>query len=53
MKPLDGGKMFEELLSYKLSEDNTYLITLFTSVFIAMVIIASLIIGILVGFKII
>ncbi|MDD5960274.1 MAG: site-2 protease family protein [Methanobrevibacter wolinii] len=53
MKPLDGGKMFEELLSYKLSEDNTYLITLFTSVFIAMVIIASLLIGILIGFKII
>lgn len=45
MKPLDGGKMLEELLSYKLSDDTSYLVTLFTSVLIGIIIIASLIIG--------
>ncbi|OWT33116.1 membrane-associated Zn-dependent protease [Methanobrevibacter sp. 87.7] len=53
MKPLDGGKMLEEVLSYKLSEDTSYLITLFTSVLIGIIIIASLLIGILIGFNII
>lgn len=45
MKPLDGGLMFETLLSYKLSEKTVQLLTKFSSYLMLMIIIISLIYG--------
>lgn len=45
IKPLDGGHMFEILLSTKLPEENYAPIVRFVSIFLAMVIIVSLVVG--------
>lgn len=45
MKPLDGGLMFETLLSYKLSEKTVQLLTRFSSYLMLMIIVISLIYG--------
>lgn len=46
MKPLDGGLMLKEVLSYKFKEETVNLITDYFTCFIAIVIIFSLVVGI-------
>ena len=49
MKPLDGGLMLEELLSYKLSGENVKLITDYFTYFTLIVIVFSLVAGIFIS----
>lgn len=49
MKPLDGGLMLEELLSYKFSKENVELMMDFSSYFLLIVIIFSLVAGFVVS----
>lgn len=45
LKPLDGGLMLEELLRYKLSEENTRRITYPISVFLLIILVVSVVYG--------
>lgn len=47
MKPLDGGLMLKEVLSYKFKEENVKLITDFFTCFIAIIIVFSLVMSII------
>ena len=49
MKPLDGGLMLEELLSYKLSGENVKLFTDYFTYFTLIVIVFSLVAGIFIS----